>query len=112
MNLTGIPTTYRQTTDIDGCPTDLPSYRRGHIYMAAGVSVCRDGNNQEPEAPADLEALLADPNLMPSEREALQHLLAVTVASEAQEMREANDCTLDHNQLDAGRGTPPPQGIY
>lgn len=37
--------------------------------------------NQEPESP-DLDELLSDPNLLPSEREAIQHLLAVTVASE------------------------------
>lgn len=36
--------------------------------------------NQEPEAPADLEALLSDPNLLPSEREALTHLLAASMA--------------------------------
>lgn len=46
MNFTDIPSNYRQTTVNDGCPTELPSYRHGHICMADGVSVCRDGNNQ------------------------------------------------------------------
>lgn len=35
------------------------------------------------EQPPDLAALLDDPNLMPSEREALQRLLAVSCALDA-----------------------------
>lgn len=38
--------------------------------------------DQQPEQP-ELEALLADPNLMPSEREAITHLLVATMALEA-----------------------------
>ncbi len=39
--------------------------------------------NQEPEAPADLEALLADPNMLAPEREAITRLLVATMALEA-----------------------------
>jgi hypothetical protein len=38
---------------------------------------------QAPEHPPELAALLADPNLLPSEREALQRLLAVSLALDA-----------------------------